>query len=70
MLLTLAAAVIVVPLTPGVSLFFSRTPAPAWMLLGSTVIHPAYGVALTASLAVAGETRAAVHEPERAHRAA
>jgi len=53
-ILTLLAAIVVVPLAAGVGIFFSNTPAPMSMLLGDTVTHIAYGLTLTLSLKVAG----------------
>lgn len=53
-LTTLAAVVAVVPLAAGVGVFFSNTPMPLVMVLGSTVMHLAYGLSLALSLEVAG----------------
>lgn len=53
-LTTLAAVVIVVPLAAGVGIFFSNTPMPGRMLLASSAMHVAYGLALTLGLKVAG----------------
>lgn len=53
-LTTLAATLVVVPLAAGAGVFFSKTPMPGMMTLASTVIHLAYGLALTLSLKVAG----------------
>lgn len=53
-LTTLAAALVVVPLAAGAGVFFSNTPIPGRMTLASTIVHLAYGLALTLSLEVAG----------------
>lgn len=54
-LTTLAAVVVVVPLIAGVGIFFSNTPAPAMMLLASTVVHITYGLTLTLALKIANQ---------------
>ena len=51
---TLAAVAIVVPLAAGIGIFFSNTPAPGLMLLGSLLDHLVYGLTLTLSLKAAG----------------
>ena len=53
-LVTVVAAAVVFPLAAGVGIFFSNTPAPGRMLLGATVPHLTYGLALTLSLRLAG----------------
>lgn len=46
-ILTVAAALVVVPLAnPDAGVLFSKTPMPGTMLLSSFVAHSAYGIAL------------------------
>lgn len=59
-LTTLAAALVVVPLAAGAGIFFTNTPSPGKMTLGSTTIHLAYGLALTLTLKGAGVGRGGV----------
>ncbi|GBD39161.1 hypothetical protein HRbin37_01428 [bacterium HR37] len=43
---TIAAGLVVVPLASPAGVFFTRTPNPAIMIIGSLVIHLAYGFTL------------------------
>src|SRR5207247_1420205 len=52
--LAVIASAVVFPLVADVGVFFSRTRAPAAMLLGSLIMHLFYGFGLTLGLEVAG----------------